>query len=104
MLTTFPNRTAVSTSRSFGPNLSHYCAVSRESYQRAIREDYRRRTAGKTAEEKTRNLKEIWDWVDNHSTGMADSASYKSVAARMIGTQNQLTNLVRLNVYLVAPH
>ena len=71
-----------------------YCLVSCEVYQCMIREDYQKRTAGLSEEEKTQNMWEIWDWVDSHSIGVIDTSSYKSITAHMIGTQNQLTTLV----------
>lgn len=71
-----------------------YFTVSRQAYQRIIREDYRQRTAGKSDAEKALNMKEVWDWVDNHSIGVEDTGSFKSVTARMIATQTQLTTLV----------
>lgn len=69
--------------------------VSREAYQCMIQEDYRWWTFGKTEEEKAENMKEIWDWVDNNVFKSVDTTSYKSVTARMIGMQSQLTKLVR---------
>lgn len=41
-------------------------------------------------------MKEIWEWVDSEASEGVDTASHKSVTARMIGTQSQLTKLVRL--------
>ena len=71
-----------------------YCLVLCEAYWRMIHEDYQKRTAGLSEEEKTQNIQEIWDWVDNHSVGIVNTSSYKSVTACMIGMQNQLTTLV----------
>ena len=71
-----------------------YCLVSCEAYLRMIHEDYQKQTARLSEEEKMQNMQEIWDWVDNHSVGIIDTSSYKSVTACMIGTQNQLTTLV----------
>lgn len=68
-----------------------------------ITEDYLERTAGKTEEEKAQNMQEIWDWVENQPFSIGDIASNKSITARMIGTQTQLTNLVRLTLCLPAP-
>ena len=71
-----------------------YCSVSLELYRHMIHEDYQKWTAGLSEEEKTQNMQEIWDWVDNLSIGIVNMLSYKSVTARMIGMQNQLTTLV----------
>ena len=71
-----------------------YCLVSRETYWRMIHEDYQKQTAGLSEEENMQNVQEIRDWVDNHSIGIVDTSSYKSVMARTIGMQNQLTTLV----------
>ena len=71
-----------------------YCLVSCEAYLRMIHEDYQKQTARLSEEENMQNMQEIWDWVDNHSVGIINTSSYKSVTARMIGTQNQFTTLV----------
>lgn len=70
-------------------------SVEAQEYKRIMREDYRQRTVGKSDEEKAANLQEIQDWADRQTTA-TDTSSLKSVTARMISTQNQLTSLVRV--------
>ena len=75
--------------------LLNYFVVKASEYKHAILEDYRRRTVGKSEEEKATSMQEIWEWADSQSS-FANVASLKSVTARMMSTQKQLTTLVRI--------
>ena len=70
-----------------------YCLELHEAYWHMICEDYQKWTA-RLSEEKMQKMQEIWDWVDNHSIGIINTSSYKSIMACMIGMQNQLTTSV----------
>ena len=91
----FPKEPGGEPVSALGILLLNYFVVKASEYKRAILEDYRRRTVGKSEEEKATSMQEIWEWADGQSS-VANIASLKSVTARMISTQKQLTTLVRI--------